>query len=146
MQSTKPISRQLNTTCCSTVDKISLVAWNCHGLSNAVPYLQILANSFDIILVSEHWLWPYELHTLDTILPGYKGFGCSDKRLTESSSLNRGCGGIALLWKDTLPVTPVAGIHSGRIAAVQLPISSNMSLYIVGVYPGADPGFLRGGV
>lgn len=43
---------------------ISVVAWNCHGLSNSAPYLQTLANSFDIIIVSEHWLWPYELHTL----------------------------------------------------------------------------------
>lgn len=30
-------------------------------------------------------------HTIDTILRGYKGFGCFDKRLTETSVFYKGC-------------------------------------------------------
>ena len=118
---------------------ISMVAWNCHGLSNSVPYLQVLAQCFDVILISEHWLWPYELSKLDSIVPGYKGFGCADKRLSEFSEANKGCGGVAILWKASLPVSPVATISSDRITAVQLSICHGTSLSVVGVYlPSSD--------
>ena len=47
----------------------------------------------------KHWLWPFELSKLDTIVPGYKGTGISDTRLHEQSALTRGCGGVGILWK-----------------------------------------------
>ena len=57
---------------------LRITAWNCRGVSSAVPYLQVLAETSDIISISEHWLWPFELHNLDKILPGYSAHGCSD--------------------------------------------------------------------
>ena len=69
---------------------LRITAWNCRGVSSAVPYLQVLAETSDIISISDNWLWPFELHTLDKILPGYSAHGCSDKRLSESSTLVRG--------------------------------------------------------
>ena len=72
--------------------------------------------------------------TLDTLLPGYRGFGCADKRLTEFSNLDRGCGGVALLWRSSLPVTPVTALKSDWITAVQVSINNTTSLSVVGVY------------
>ena len=35
---------------------IKIVAWNCRGLSQAIPYIQLLAEVHDVIVLSEHWL------------------------------------------------------------------------------------------
>ena len=98
--------------------------------ARAVPYLQVLAETSDIISISEHWLWPFELHTLDKIFPGYSAHGCSDKRLSESSTLVRGYGGVAVLWKSSLRVTAV---KSDRCVAIQVCLT-NCSLSIINVY------------
>ena len=73
-------------------------SWNCRGISNRVPYVQHMAEEgTHIIVLCEHWLWPYQLHKLETMHPNYLAAGVADKRLTESSELLRGCGGIAML-------------------------------------------------
>ena len=107
--------------------------WNCHGPSQAIPYTQLLAEKSDIIILTEHWLWPYELSKLDSVITGYTGLGVSDGRLNEECSLRRGCGGVGFLWKQQLPVI-VVSIGSDRIFAVQLTLYSSSSLSIVGVY------------
>ena len=112
---------------------LGITAWNCRGVSSAVPYLQVLAETSDIISISEHWLWPFELHTLDKILPGYSAHGCSDKRLSESSTLVRGYGGVAVLWKSSLQVSPVTAVKSDRCVAIQVCLT-NCSLSIINVY------------
>lgn len=54
---------------------INLTTWNCRGLSNALPYLNHLTDEgSDIIVVSEHWLWPFNLNQLQDIPPHYTGF------------------------------------------------------------------------
>ena len=113
---------------------VSIAAWNCRGMFNSIPYLQVLSDDFDIIAISEHWLWPYELSTLDCALPGYMGHGCSDKRLTENADSGRGCGGVALLWKSSLSVTPIVALKSDRMVAIQLTIDANTCLAVIGVY------------
>ena len=76
---------------------IHVAAWNCHGIAHAIPYLQILAKQSNNIILTEHWLWPFELSKLDTIVPIYKGTGISDTRLHEQFVLTRGCGGVGIL-------------------------------------------------
>ena len=112
---------------------LNVTSWNCRGLSSAVLYLQVLADKSDIISISEHWLWPFELHTLNSILPGYSSYGCSDKRLSESSTLSRGCGGVAILWRSSLSVSPVTAVNSDRCVAVQVHLT-DCSLSIISVY------------
>ena len=52
---------------------LSIAAWNCRGLSNGLPYIEHLADKHDIIVISEHWLWPFELHKLSYIHPEMVG-------------------------------------------------------------------------
>lgn len=59
-QSTHQNSRNMQTSVC-------ISAWNCWGLANAVPYLQTLAEKSDVIVLAEHWLWPFELSKLDSM-------------------------------------------------------------------------------
>ena len=119
----------------SIYSTIRITTWNCRGLSTAGPYLEELAKVSDIIVLEEHWLWPYCLCKLDSLLDGFSAFGCSDKRLAEGSSLslNRGCGGVAILWRKHLLSTPVTAIQSDRIVAIQLPLEDSASLSIIGV-------------
>ena len=90
-----------------TQTSFCISAWNCRGLSNVIPYLQTLAEASDMIVIAEHWLWPFELSKLDCIVPGFVGIGCSDARLDEESTHTRGCGGVGVIWKSSLPVNNI---------------------------------------
>ena len=107
-------------TCAPTpqiTESLSIATWNCRGLSNGLPYIEHLADSHDVIVVSEHWLWPFELHKLNDICPHMTGSATADKRLNPDSDLVRGCGGIGIIWNKQLKAHPIAGIDSDRICA-----------------------------
>ena len=85
----------------SVQHSLTITSWNCRGFSSATPYLShILGAGSDVVILSEHWLWPYELHKLNEADPRYQGYGKSDSRLTDrSDNTSRGCGGVGMLWK-----------------------------------------------
>ena len=33
---------------------VRIAAWNCRGLSNGLPYCELLADSHDMVIISEH--------------------------------------------------------------------------------------------
>ena len=45
----------------------------------------------DILVITEHWLWPYELHKLADISSDFDAHGISDYRLTPNS-------GVVVVW------------------------------------------------
>ena len=96
----QPFLRSQNHLSCPD-NSITVASWNCRGMRSSEPYLNVLSRSADIILIQEHWLWPYELHKLSSYLPEYTSSGRADHRLTESSGLSRGCGGGHLMEKVT---------------------------------------------
>ena len=110
-----------------------IAAWNCRGLSKAVPYVEILAEEHDVIVLSEHWLWPFETHKFLNVHPNMMGLVTTDKRLTPESHLTYGCGGIGILWRKSLKVTPVSGVDSDRICAISIDTTSSPIL-VIGVY------------
>ena len=80
---------------------VTVTSWNCRGISSALPYLyHLLKNGSDIVAISEHWLWPFSIRRLSDLHPDYDGFGCCDNRLSEDSSLTKGCGGVGFIWKS----------------------------------------------
>lgn len=91
----------------SPIINLSITTWNCRGFKNSEPYLRCLSDSADIILLQEHWLWPSELQKLSSVIHHFKAYGLSDYRLSDTSTLNRGCGGVAFLWNRSLTLTPV---------------------------------------
>ncbi len=73
---------------------LRVAAWNCRGLSESVPYIEsLLLDDLGVLVLSEHWLWPFELERLNEV---------NDMMLlggpTESSG--GGCGGIGILWNN----------------------------------------------
>ena len=76
---------------------VKMSCWNCHGLSSSLPNLNSLMDPDEgskIVVLSEHWLWPYDLHKLNDLDDEYDAVGKSDCRLTEDRDGGRGCGGI----------------------------------------------------
>ena len=76
---------------------ISIVTWNCRGYFSSAEYLHhLISVGVDVIVLQEHWLWPYELTSLDRLHPDFAFHAISDNRLTSTSDLNHGCGGVAI--------------------------------------------------
>lgn len=118
---------------------LTICSWNRRGLHNSIPYIQYLVSKeVDIIVLQEHWLWPFQLPDLKSISPSYSHAAVCDQRLNSSSDLRRGCGGVAILWKKTLHASPTQ-IDSDRICGLQVPLKDSPPLIIFGVYmPSAD--------
>ena len=124
--------------------RLSIGCWNCRRLSGSASYIQcLLGDRPGILVLSEHWLWLYELDKLDNICEGYAATRKADNRLTCESDGGRGCGGIGLLWHKSIGATPVSGISSDRISAVRFSVDDGDSslVSIIGVYmPCSDQG------
>ena len=42
------------------LQNLRVCAWNMHGFVGGKEYLEVLSKSFDIVALSEHWLFPQE--------------------------------------------------------------------------------------
>ena len=116
---------------------LKISCWNCCGFSSSLPYLESLfENGSRVLVLSELWLWPYEMHKLDDIHPEYEAVGKSDKGLTESREGGRGCGGIGLLWHKSVAATPISGINSDRVCGIRCMMydGENSLMSVIGVY------------
>ena len=123
-------------------NSLNIMSWNCRGLGTSEPYLRFLSDSADIILIQEHWLWPYELHKFSSILSNFSGMGKADDRLTDTSELQRGCGGVGIMWRKSLNVSVTTSpTKSDRICCIEVPLScrSPDKLIIINIYcPSSD--------
>ncbi len=121
----------------------SISSWNCRGLRSAIPYVHhLIADGADIIAVSEHWLWPYQLESLKNIHPEYKGYGVSDRRLNAESTFTRGCGGTGFIWNKSIQVFPLTDILSDRICAIRVILHQSTCVNVVCAYlPSSDHPF-----
>ena len=112
----------------SSSESIKITTWNCRGLLNSIPYIQhLISTGTDILVLQEHWLWPYELSELQSINPNYTYTAVSDSRLTPTSTLTRGCGGCAIIWKKTIPAVVMSNLESDRICGIKVPIKDTHS-------------------
>ena len=125
---------------------VKMSCWNCRGLSSSLPYLIALIDPDEgstIVVLSEHWLWPYDLHKLNNINDKYDAVGKSDCRLTEDRDGGRGCGGIGILWHKSIAASPIPGIGSDRICGIRFSMDDgdNSAVSVIGVYlPCLDQG------
>ena len=137
-------SISVDNTCNPASRKLCITTWNARGLKSGEPYLNHLSQRIsDVIVVTEHWLWPYEAQKLSHVNEDFAAEVVIDKRLNENSTLKQGCGGVGLLWRKSLDAVPIPGIESDRICGIRIKLSTSPSclLTILGVYlPCADQG------
>ena len=98
------VTRQVHPTMSSSVHSstranLSLVSFNCMGFNNGMSYIPALLDSFDVILLQEHWLSVSELGKLT-----FDGFISSAISGFDDSKLLNGrpFGGCAILYRDSL--------------------------------------------
>lgn len=87
----------------------------------------------DVLILSEHWQWPFELHQLQDLHPDFSAHSVADKRLNVDSDLSRGCGGVTILSRKSLKPAVVDIGTSDCICAIRLQSSSRV-VSIIGVY------------
>lgn len=76
--------------------KLCVITWNARGLKSGEPYLNHLSQMIsDVIVMTEHQLWPYEVQKLSR---DFTAEVVTDKRLDEYSTPKQGYGGVGLLW------------------------------------------------
>ena len=123
---------------------LQLTCWNCRGLSGSLPYLEaLMEGGSKVIVLSEHWLWPYELDKLSQISEEYEAVGKADCRLTDEADGGRGIGGIGILWHSSVGATPIGGISSDRICGIRFSVDDGVRsvMSVIGVYlPCLDQG------
>ena len=122
---------------------VNILSWNCRGLTSSIPYIQSLLEMPSVLVLSEHWLWPYELSRLNDISDDYDSTSKADSRLSDISHERRGCGGIAILWHKTIGASPVSDITSDRVCAIRFcdPNDNKSTFSVIGVYlPCSDQG------
>ena len=68
--------------------------------------------------------------------PEFSGTGKADARLVEDTNLCRGCGGVGILWHNSLVGTPITGIVSDWICGIRFKERERSDAWVtvVGVY------------
>ena len=85
--------------------------------------------------IFEHWLYPQNLHFLDTINSHYTGFAVCDVVLKSISRRKVGKCRVALMWHKALNdfVTPL-DIDNDRICGIRYRFNEHLFVYILQVY------------
>ena len=74
-----------------SLSNFKMTCWNCRGLPTSLPYLDNLIHEGSKILVlSEHWLCPYNPHRLNDINQEFNAIGKADSRRTEEKGMVAG--------------------------------------------------------
>ena len=86
-----------------------------------------------ILVLSEHWLWPYDLHKLDEVNDEFEAMGQSNRRLSDVVEGGRSYDGIGLL---NIAATPISGINSYMICGIKFTVDDEhrSMLSVIGVY------------
>ena len=118
---------------------LSLATWNCRGIRNTVPYINHLLRDCGVLVIQEHWLWPFEEDILRDVNKDYSHCSVFDARLHSESTLQHGCGGVCILWRKSLKASPIPNLSLDRICGIQLSLSNNLALQIISIYiPSSD--------
>ena len=88
-------------------------------------------DGIDFIVLSEHWLWPYDIDRLGLINDAFDGMGKADARLTPVAESGRGCGGVGILWRKSLGATVIADIESDRICGVRFTLGDGVIVSVL---------------
>ena len=107
---------------------LNVGTWYATGLMSSAYYLSNLFEKecIDILGISEHWLFPSDIHFLNCIHPDYTSSGISNSSLHSSTGRNVRKGGVAFLWKRELnyKICPLS-LESDRVIGVQVQKSQN---------------------
>ena len=69
-----------------------------HGFNSAQFYLENVLDRFDVLALSEHWLFEEQLHKISNYSCDFTGHGIASQSNPDILSGRRGHGGEGILW------------------------------------------------
>ncbi|MES9903493.1 MAG: reverse transcriptase domain-containing protein [Sedimenticola sp.] len=115
----------------SETQKLSIITCNIEGCKTNANYLQSLDTDNSILCLQEHFLWDFEKHELDNILPTMDNHTrCHDSSNPVSAfKLPKGRAGVSILWPKRLSnITRKLDVGNERIVAVTMAASVNLCI------------------
>jgi exonuclease III len=110
------------------------VSWNCYGLKSSLYDITQLCQTYDLILLQEHWLRADELHMINSIHSDFIGQGVSAMNTEECIISGRPYGGVCVLWRKSLAkYISVQCFDDDRIIGCTVNIGG-MSMQFINVY------------
>jgi endonuclease/exonuclease/phosphatase family metal-dependent hydrolase len=84
--------------------RLKVTSFNCKNIKSSNICIEEIMKHSDIILLQEHWLFNYELPSLECIHPNLSAAGkaTDDENPIAALQKPRGYGGVAILWNKTL--------------------------------------------
>ncbi len=118
-------------------ESITVTAYNMRTLRGATPYITELMSAADVLILSEHRLYPEELYKLNEISSEYEFHSKASSDL-DSTALHRipGHCGISICWKKKISnKIRVIQCPSDRICIIEVSnCLAGKNVYIIGVY------------
>jgi len=100
---------------------LSVCTFNCRSVKNSLDEVQELLNSFDIVMLQEHWLLPTELCMLSELHSDFVATAHSAVDISHGILIGRPYGGTAILFgKALLGSILFIETHESRLSAVVL--------------------------
>jgi len=101
---------------------LSVCTFNCRSVKNCLPEIHKLCDTHYFILLQEHWLLPFELNTLNNILPGCLFHGLSAVGVTSDVLSGWPYRGTAILYRKEFAscVKIISSSQEPRICGMQI--------------------------
>jgi len=122
----------------NTVGSLKFCSYNCRSLKSSLLDVQNLSKLYDVVLLQEHWLLPFELGMLNDINSDFMAFGVSAVNISEDILRGRPYGGTAILYNKSLASNiTIVDCHVPRMCAIMIDTSSGPIL-LINVYMPTD--------
>ena len=110
---------------------MNIMSWNVTGLMSSSSYLcdTLTKNNIDFCGISEHFLYPHNMHFIDTLSSEYRSHCICDRDLMTPGNRRVGKGGVAIMWHKRWDscVTPLP-LDDDRIVGVH-PLANMCSFF-----------------
>jgi exonuclease III len=81
---------------------LNVVSFNCRGIKSSLGEVQLLCDTYDIVMLQETWLCNNEAMFLNTISNDFYANGVYAMDASEGILSGRPHGGLAVLWKKSI--------------------------------------------
>ena len=94
-----------------------------------------ILDQFDVLALSEHWLFGEQLHKISNQSCDFTGHGIASQSNPDILSDRRGHEGVGILWSNAFSdfASPLS-IDSDRLTGVKLTAPDHQSLFVLAVY------------
>ena len=113
---------------------LQISTYNCQSSKRNAGGIHKICDSSDILFLQEHWLFPTDLSSLNSIHDVFTSFGISSMDPSAGLMAGRPFGGVAVLWRNSLSqhVKPVL-YNDDRIIGLECNLGS-IKILLVGAY------------